>query len=442
MGGVPRYAALALLGLAVCASCAPTSPRQRTDVAAALVQRTGHSIGETARGELEIAPGVSLDDGLTSQEAVALALWNNGDLQIALTQLGFAKADLIEAGTIPNPTFSMFFPVGPKQLEAALFQSLSFLWKRPKAVKMASLNVERIAEVLVQQGLDTARDARLAHAEVVRAQERLELGEQAAATWDEIVRLNEIRVRVGASNELALAAVLVDARIAQVDAGRLRHDVDVATAQLRRIVGLPERSNDPQVIADSLPHATPKLEELLALASAARPDLRAAELAIEAAGARAGLEKAQIVDLVVALDANGQGTQGFEIGPGAAVQIPIFNQNQAGRARAEVELEKASWTYMATLQRIAADVRTAHARFAQAQEALEDWPKRVVKPAEDSERLAKRAYELGGASYLNVLDSTRRLVAARERQAELESELRRAWAELARSVGRDFDEDH
>ncbi len=442
MGGVPQYALLALIGSAVCASCAPTSPRQRTDVAAALQQRTGHSIGDTARGEVEIAPGVGLDDGMTGQEAVALALWNNGDLQVALTQLGFAKADLIKAGQIPNPAFSLLFPVGPKQLEAALFQSLSFLWQRPKAVKMASLNVERIAEVLVQQGLDTARDARVAHAEVVRAQQRLELGEWAVDVWDEIVRLNEVRVRVGASNDLALAAVLVDARIAQVDARRLRHDLDVASAQLRRVVGLPERSKDPPVIAEPLPQSAPKLEELLALASAARPELRAAELAIEAAGAQAGLAKAQIVDVVAALDANGQGTQGFEIGPGVLLSIPIFNQNQAGRARADVEFEKASWTYIATLQRIGAEVRSAHARFAQAYQALDGWPQRVVKPAEDSERLANRAYELGGASYLVVLDSTRRLVAARAQQVEMEAELRRARAELARSVGGDFDGEH
>jgi cobalt-zinc-cadmium efflux system outer membrane protein len=197
-----------------------------------------------------------------------------------------------------------------------------------------------------------------------------------------------------------------------------------------------------RVLAGQLPQSAPNLDELLALASAARPDLRAAELAIEVAGASAGLEKAKIVDLVAALDVNGQSTQLFEIGPGVLLTIPIFNQNQGGRARAATELEQASWTYIATLQRITADVRSAHARFIQAQEALAQWPKQVMEPAENSTRLAKRAYQLGGASHLVVLETTRNWIAAKLQQADLEADLRRAWAELARSVGGDFDVEH
>lgn len=438
MGGVPQRVSLALFVAVVCVSCTPASPRQRTDVAAALERRTGHSIGDTPRGELGLPRGVTLEDGLTSRETVALALWNNGDLQGALTQLGFAKADLFDAGAFPNPAFSLMFPVGPKQLEATLFQSLSWLWQRPKAVKMASLNVERVAEVLVQQGLDTARNARVAHAELVRARAHFQLAEQATSIWDEIVRLNEIRVRVGASSELALSDLHVNARVAQIEAKRRRHDVDVAEAQLRRVAGVPERVMALGVVAGALPTVTPDLEELLALASAARPDLRAAELAIEAAGARAGLEKAKIVDVVATLDVNGRGPSAAQIGPGLLVRLPIFNQNQGGRARAETELEQASWSYITVLQQIGADVRSAYARFAQAEEALSRWPDEVLEPAENSMRLANRAHELG-ASHLVLLEATRRLVEARARQVDLEADLRRAWAELARSVGGDFD---
>ena len=36
------------------------------------------------------------------------------------TDLGFARADLIEAGQLRNPILSLLFPWGPKQFEATL----------------------------------------------------------------------------------------------------------------------------------------------------------------------------------------------------------------------------------------------------------------------------------------------------------------------------------
>jgi cobalt-zinc-cadmium efflux system outer membrane protein len=62
-----------------------------------------------------------------------------------------------------------------------------------------------------------------------------------------------------------------------------------------------------------------------------------------------------------------------------------------------------------------------------------------VAPLEQNLHEAQRAFSAGATSYLNVLESTRRLVDARKQQLELEADVRRASAELARSVGRDFD---
>jgi len=42
------------------------------------------------------------------------------------------------------------------------------------------------------------------------------------------------------------------------------------------------------------------------------------------------------------LDANGEGREGFEMGPGIAADIPIFARNQGGISRAQAELSRAS----------------------------------------------------------------------------------------------------
>ena len=67
-------------------------------------------------------PDASIDDGLTSQEAVAIALWNSPSFQATLADLGIARADLVEAGLLRNPVFSLLFPVGSQaaRMDAAV----------------------------------------------------------------------------------------------------------------------------------------------------------------------------------------------------------------------------------------------------------------------------------------------------------------------------------
>jgi cobalt-zinc-cadmium efflux system outer membrane protein len=91
--------------------------------------------------ETSIPPGVDLADGLTEDEAVAVALWNNAAYQEVLTQLGISRAQLLDAGLLGDPQLTLFFPLGPKQLEFTIFQSIDFLWLRPVRVRAAELDL-------------------------------------------------------------------------------------------------------------------------------------------------------------------------------------------------------------------------------------------------------------------------------------------------------------
>ena len=63
------------------------------------------------------------------------------------------------------------------------------------------------------------------------------------------------------------------------------------------------------------------------------------ELAVEAAGARIGVEKAKILTITANLDMNGEGKQGFEMGPGIGLDVPL-NLNRGARARAAAGLPR------------------------------------------------------------------------------------------------------
>ena len=129
---------LVLLSLAGCATVS-------SQAVSRLQERTGVPERTDAGAGTAIPPGVTLDDGITPDEAVAVALWNNADFRVQLAQLGFARADLLEAGLLRNPVLSLLFPWGPKQLEATLRWPIEALWERPRRVAAATLAVERVA---------------------------------------------------------------------------------------------------------------------------------------------------------------------------------------------------------------------------------------------------------------------------------------------------------
>ncbi len=422
--------------LVLSAGCVPTSPMLRKDVHQELLQRTGYGIGEEPRLEASIPDGLQLNDGLSDDEAVTLALWNNPQLQATLTQLGVARGDLYQAGALPNPVFSMLLPLGPKQLEMTFLQSIAVLWQRPYRVKAAGLDVQAVAATLVAEGLDTVKKARITFAQLYLAQQRQSLLQKAAETWQRMGHLAQVRLSAGAASQLEVTAVATDARAAHLEVNRQQQRVAARRAELRARVGLSGMQIElPTVIVAPMVPKAMDDSGLVKEALAARPEVRAAELRMEAAGARIGLAKAEVFDFIVSLDANGAGTQGFEMGPGARLTLPIFYQNQGAKTRAKAELTRSTWDYLATATRIRREVEVSQAQLKGAIEALSAWPTEVVKPLQDNVARAQSAYSAGGATYLQVLEATRRLINAQLQGLELEREARIASIELARSLG-------
>jgi cobalt-zinc-cadmium efflux system outer membrane protein len=150
MIGRTRIIALILLA----AGCAAQSPYNRSYVSQGIKDRTAYGLGqETQPGRFSLPEGVSLDDGLSEGEAVAVALWNNAQFQADLEALGFARADLIEANMPPNPVFSLLFPIGPKLFEAKLNVPIDVLWQRPHRIAAAELDAQSLSENLIEHGL-------------------------------------------------------------------------------------------------------------------------------------------------------------------------------------------------------------------------------------------------------------------------------------------------
>jgi len=425
---------------------------QPVDVSKDVEARTGHKINSAAKAASWALPeGVSLDDGLTEDEAVAIALWNNPALQAEMTALGLARADLIEAGQLRNPSMTLIFPFSTRILESVAAWPFEALWQRPRRVAAAKLELERVGESLVSRALDLARDARLAYIDYATAQRRASIASEATRERGEIATIINARFRAGDISELETSAARLDVRLAEEQATRFAHDMALARDRLRALLGAADNDqitlllspdaasvNQPASLktSDSAPAAPETLNGLIEQAMEARPELKAAQLAIEAAGQRAKWERSRILAITAIAKEYGRGADGFEQGPGAQIELPIFNRNRGGISRAEAEIERAAKQLIAARQRVVAEVREAYAQLSQSRELGELWRARILPPLEDDIRSAERAYKAGDVSYLFTLETTRRLTDARLRESELQAATARSLIALERSVGR------
>lgn len=432
-----KIAAACLFSILILLGCAAHSPFDHAYVSDSLKDRSGTELGpEAVADTLRLPPNIQLSDGLTEDEVIAIALWNNARFQADLQALGFARADLIEAGMLRNPVLSLLFPLGPKQLEATLNLPIDFFWQRPYKIAIAKLHAEKVAEKLVQNGLNLVREVRISFTNLHLAKQKSGIITEEVLLREEIAEIASARLRAGDVSELEETAFRLMAAQTRERAIRLTADAKNETIHLNQLLGLILNSSEIQIQISPLDFLeVPGTEELIQKALASRPDLRAAEIAVEAAGKKIGLEKAKIFNLTGILDANGEGKEGFEMGPGLQVMLPIFNWNAGPRKRAHVELEQASRNYLVVRQGIVADVLRAYNDFLAARESLEILQNEIVPAAETANESAEKAYEAGETPYFEYLEFKQGLLNTRMREAEAEAELRRSVANLQFSVG-------
>jgi cobalt-zinc-cadmium efflux system outer membrane protein len=169
---------------------------------------------------------------------------------------------------------------------------------------------------------------------------------------------------------------------------------------------------------------------------ATRPDVRAAEMQIEAAGARAGLEKGRIVAFTAMLDANGRGIEGFEMGPGIQIELPVLSQNEGRRARAAAEIEQSSRRYLAVRAQVSSEIATALIGLTEAQDTARLLGGDVAASLAAAGQQAEGLYRAGEISLLALLDTRQRLIEVELTRIDATFGVNRAIVRLEQAVGR------
>jgi outer membrane protein TolC len=284
-----------------------------------------------------------LQKPLSIDDAVQIALLNNRGLQASFFELGISEADLVEAGRIPNPHFSLRRANAGDQytIEQTLtFNVLSLLTISLKS-DMEKRRFEQTQRMVSMDVLRLAADTRKAYILAVSAEENVRYMDKVKTVAESSAELARRMASVGNFNKLSQAreqgfyadAALNHARAAQNQTG--------TREKLTRLMGLwgddinlklPERLPDLPAVPDDLPNV-----EQQALAQ--RLDVQAMRLSTESLAKNLGLSKAtrfiNILEIGPTRILEGSKSDPYKKGFEVSLEIPIFDWGTAKVAKAE-----------------------------------------------------------------------------------------------------------
>ncbi|MFA5937774.1 MAG: TolC family protein [Sinimarinibacterium sp.] len=375
-----------LLGAVLSGCAALPEDRGRHDVAA-LLQARGQAIESASDPAVarQLLAGIE-GHALTLNDAVRLALVNNPRLTAEYAQLGFAAADVYDAGRLSNPSLSasVLFPNvsgDANQVGFGLVQSFTNLLLLPSRSRFAEGEFERIKQAVGAQALDLAADTGAAYYELVGAWQMVTMREAVAKAAQASAELAQRFFEAGNINRLELALEQAAASQAQLEVLQARSDVNAARSALNALMGLSAREARWK-IADRLP--APVADEdatdaLLDLADRSRLDLAAARTRVSLMADALGVTRRfrYLGDIDVGVETEREPDRSRITGPTLSLELPVFNQGKGRVARSEAALQVAEAELRALeveisndVRRAAAEVDAAKSRAAQYRQSL------------------------------------------------------------------------
>jgi outer membrane protein TolC len=409
-------------------------------------------------------PQASTSVTLTLTDAIARAKSNSPQFQAALTELGLAREDRVQARaallpsvnyggsfiyTQPNGTPSGVFIAnnGPHEYisqgiahEALGFGSLPEYQRAKAAHALARAKAEIAARGLVVTVVQAFYGLLTAQARTVST----------AQASEEAQHFLDISQKLEAGGEVAHSDV-IKAQIQANDLQRQVQDTKLAEENARLAVAVlvfPNFFQDFTLVNDlEASPALPPLTDVQAMAKNNNPELQAAFSALAVADkevtvARAGHLPSLTVDWFYGIDANqfaiydGNGFRNLGYSAVASLNIPVFawgatqskvKQAELQRHQAQVELSAAQRQALADLQSFYSGAETARAQL--------NTLRSSADLASESLRLTTVRYQAGEASALEVVDAQNTLTAARNAFHDGEARYHLAIANLQTLTG-------
>lgn len=394
------------------------------------------------------APGVARRDSLvlTRTAAIAAALANNPQLDVAREQTAQARARRVQAIAIPDPWLAAsldnqpgFLHLGSaQQKNAALGLSVPFpdKFRLHNTIATADVRSAEFGYTSVRQQL--AAQTSRSYDTLLVANRHREIFQTNRMLAADFLAKTQARFQGGTAAKLDILKAQV--ALAQADNGLIGagREVVTATDAVDRLIG--QALGTPIAAQDSLsvPPPLPDVALVEQAALDARPELAA--LSSQQVGARATTSLARefwLPDFTLSAQRDyGPEGSGALFSAGIALPFPIFYwQHSKGEIAERQHRERElSASYRDLRAQVSQDVRASHAAADAALRQALFIRDALLPAAREAYRVASVSYGLGGSSALDVLDARRNLLDAETQYADALAAANSARADLERAA--------
>ncbi|MEX0958923.1 MAG: TolC family protein [Burkholderiales bacterium] len=430
-------------------ACATASAgRVQNDVAQTVSARTAqaadwHAVSPDEQQVHETVQRM-LGDQLTLDEAVAIALVNNRGLRAALARTGIARADLVQAGLLENPSFGFSLLDGDEgtEREFSVFQDFLGVFTLAARRNLAAHELERTRLEVAQQALDLIGEVKQTYYALVADRQAIGLYDQVLDATEAAAELAGRQYRAGTLSLREQSLHQSFHAQAALDAARAQARFGVDRERLNRLLGL-WGENTAWTLPERLPDVPAALPESAALESRAvrqRLDLAAHRKGVEAVNLALGYTRQTrwLSALGIGFTVERGGDGSYARGPEIELGLPLFDRGQGRLARLQAQLEEAEARYAQHAIDVRAQVREAYTRVEAAHGAMMHYREAVLPLAE---RVADETLKF----YNGMLVGVYELLAAKQSQIGAAREYIStwrdywvAWTELERAIGGDL----
>ena len=437
-------ASLLFAGLTGCASL--PADHGRGDVSRLAAER-GRAMAEVtdARNFTDAA----LRTPLTANTAVQLALLNNPDMRRQTARLGFAAAEVYDAGRLANPTFSLTRLAGDSSAGAALpqltlglafnFTNLLFL---PANRRFAEAEFEAAKMDVASAAMDLAAEVESAWYEAVCAHQLAQMRQAAARAQRASADLAQRHFEAGNISARALAVEKAAASQAALASISARGHAVEARSTLNRLMGLSAVRSQWALdarLAEPLARED-EVATLQKLALDSRLDLASLRRTAGAIAARFGLERR--TRLIGGIEVGAERERDFDgaldAGPTLSLELPLFNWGGGRAAAAQAALDQAEAELDARVLDVSNQVQLAAARVQAARALAQEFKSALIPQQEAVVAQMQREQNYMLIGIFEVILAKRQEYDAYAGYIEAVRDYWSARTELTRAVGRNL----
>ena len=352
-----------------------------------------------------------LPQRLTLREIDQLVLENNPELTAARSQRGVAKAQIRQAGILPNPVLNASYAdvlSGPgvfAALAAGLTQDLRAIITLSSKRRAASASAGAVDATVLWQEWQTMGKARLSAVDIAEGEKQLALLAENASLWRDRVAKNGQALEKGDATLVTIAPDIAASADAQKQFDDFERVLATKRRELNMLLGL-----SPGVhldFADEL--GIPDLDQDAVRAQLSdlanrRPDLVALQLGYRAQEEKmrgAILAQFPVFSLGVAY---GRDTSNVRtLGPQVTMDLPVFDRNQGAISQEGAAREQLYLEFTARLQAARSEVEGLLSDYLLLQKQLAS-KKDLLDRLDPAAKRAQSAFENGDIDERTYVD--------------------------------------